>query len=154
MLIRSTVVSHLSRRRLKWKSGYFFWSADLSGCWLKCEKNWKYQDLKRRLKYEKSNFPVLNSRMANSASCFELYFCTALPKLWVHHYFFHNLRADAELNVCWLQKSMFPAGTHADLSGCRLKSEKNEKIKIGCADLSRCRLKCETTVPPFYLRRT
>ena len=34
----------------------------------------------------------------------------------------------------------------ADLSGCRLKCEKNLKMKTGSADLSECRLKCEDTV--------
>ena len=38
-----TVVSHLSRRRLKWESVYFFWSVDLSGCRLKWEYNVIYQ---------------------------------------------------------------------------------------------------------------
>ena len=107
----------------------------LSGCRLKCEKIQKYQVLKCRLKREKLKFPGLNSQIFNRASCIEFDFVPLWQKLWKVAASIHHLRSGADLNGCRLYKLIFRFGACADLSGCRLKCEKNMKMKTGGADL-------------------
>ena len=113
------------------------------GADLSAKKIKKYQVLKCRLKREKLKFPGLNSQIFNRASCIEFDFVPLWQKLWKVPSSIHHLRSGADLNGCRLYKLIFRLGACADLCRCRLKCEKNLKMKTGGADLSGCRLKCE-----------